>query len=188
MLEQVLRWLQRRVTWPVALVLFGAQIVVSVLFFSFGWAPPLQTLADHALVDTQFAYSADELYRTLGAYGEEGRAAYRDYLIQIDFLYGTLSGLAFAVVLLAVSRSLRRLGGLFLILALLPVLMTFFDYAEDLTLISILAEFPDVLIPLAGLASLFTSIKLILVYASMAAMITGITLVLAQEVRRSRGA
>ena len=189
MVEQILRWLQQRVTWRLALLLFGVQIVVSMLFFGLGWAPHLQALGNHALIDSLFAYSADDLYRTLGEYGEVGRAGYRAYLIQIDFLYGTLAGIAFASVLLAVSRSLRRFSGLFLALTLLPVGMILFDYAEDLTLLSILARFPEIVIPLASLASLFTSAKLILVYASMAAMLVGILLVLVQEIgsQKSQG-
>ncbi|MEZ4639506.1 MAG: hypothetical protein R2856_31860 [Caldilineaceae bacterium] len=147
MVEQILRWLQQRVTWRLALLLFGVQIVVSMLFFGLGWAPHLQALGNHALIDSLFAYSADDLYRTLGEYGEVGRVGYRAYLIQIDFLYGTLAGIAFASVLLAVSRSLRRFSGLFLALTLLPVGMILFDYAEDLTLLSILARFPEIVIP-----------------------------------------
>lgn len=185
MLEQALRWLRKRVTWRVALLLFGVQTVATMIV-SAGWAPQLRALGDHLLIDMMFAYSADDLYRTLGAYGEEGRAAYAAYLTQIDFLYGTLSGLAFATVLLAVSRSLRRLSGLFLVLALLPMLMTLFDYAEDLTLLAILGQFPEFVIPLASLASLLTSVKLILVYASIASMIVGIGLVLTQELAKAK--
>lgn len=185
MLEKALRWLQKRVTWRVALLLFGVQTVATMIV-SAGWAPQLRAVGDHLLIDMMFAYSADDLYRALGAYGEDGRAAYAAYLTQIDFLYGTLSGLAFAAVLLAVSRSLRRLSGLFLVLALLPMLMTLFDYAEDLTLLAIVGRFPEVVIPLASLASLLTSVKLILVYASIASMIVGIGLVLTQELAKAK--
>ncbi len=186
MVEQALRWLQKRVSWRLALLLFGVQLLVSLIFFTLGWAPHLQALGDQTLIDTNFAYSADDLYRLLGNYGESGRSAYRDYLIQIDFWYGTLSGLAFASVLLAVSRSLRRLGGLFLALTLLPVLMTLFDYAEDVALLLVVGRFPDVVIPLASLASLLTSAKLILVYASLGAMMAGIGLMLVQDLRKAR--
>lgn len=168
-----------------ALPLFAVQTVATVIL-SAGWAPQLRALGDHLLIDMMFAYSADDLYRALGEYGEGGRAAYAAYLTQIDFVYGTLSGLAFAAVLLVVSRSLRHLGGLFLVLALLPMLMTLFDYAEDLTLLAILVQFPEVVIPLASLASLLTTVKLILVYASIAAMIAGIGLVLVEKVGKAK--
>lgn len=185
MLERALRWLQKRITWRVALPLFGVQAVATMIIWS-GWVPQLRALGDHLLIDMMFAYSADDLYRALGEYGEGGRAAYATYLTQVDFLYGTLLGLAFAAVLLVVSRSLRRLRGLFLVLALLPMLMTLFDYAEDLTLLAILGQFPEIVIPLASLASLLTSMKLILVYASIASMLAGIGLMLAQELARAK--
>jgi hypothetical protein len=173
MLERILVSLQRRVTWHRVLILAAAFVLMSLVIFNFGWAPRIEAISGQPLIDTLFAYSADDLYRILGAYGPEGRQLYTQYLIWLDFLYGTLAGVTFAAILLALSKSVERFGGLLRASALIPILMMLLDYAEDALLLVVLTHYPEIVIGLASMASLFTSLKLITVYLSMILMVGG---------------
>jgi hypothetical protein len=173
MLERILESLQRRVTWRIVLILATVFVLMSLVIFNFGWVPRIQAISGQPLIDTLFAYSADDLYRILGAYGPEGRQLYIQYLVWLDFLYGTLSGVTFAAILLALSKGVDRLGGLLRASALIPILMMLLDYAEDTLLLLVLARYPEIVIGLASMASLFTSLKLIAVYLSMFLMVGG---------------
>ncbi|MBX3001603.1 MAG: hypothetical protein KF893_23980 [Caldilineaceae bacterium] len=167
MLDRILASLQRRVTWRMVLMLTTAFMLMSLVIFNFGWAPRIEEISGQPLIDTIFAYSANDLYRILGAYGLEGRQLYTQYLIWLDLLYGTLAGVTFAAILLALSKSVDRFGGLLRVSALAPILKMMLDYGEDALLLLVLARYPEIVIGLASMASLFTSLKLITVYLSL---------------------
>jgi len=178
MLDHILAGLQRRVTWRIVLILAAAFVLMSLVIFNVGWAPRIEEISGQPLIDTIFAYSADDLYRILGAYGPEGRQLYTQYLIWLDIFYGTLSGVTFAAILLALSKSVERFGGLLRVFALVPILMMLLDYGEDALLLLVLARYPEIVIGLASMASLFTSFKLITVYLSMILMAGGFLMML----------
>jgi hypothetical protein len=186
MLEGILLSLQQRVSWRVVLILAAALVLMSVVIFTFGWAPRLEAISGEPLLDTIFAYSADDLYRILGTYGPEGRVLYRQYLIWVDLLYGTLAGVTFAAILLALSKSVDRLGGLLRTAALIPILMMVLDYLEDGLLLLLLTRFPEIVIGLASMASLATSLKLITVYLSLILMVGGFLLAILHRGYRQR--
>lgn len=184
MLERILLGLQQRVSWRVVLILAAAFVLMSLVIFSVGWAPRIEAISGEPLLDTFFALSADELYRILGAYGPEGRRIYGQYLLWVDLLYGTLSGVTFAAILLAQSKGLDRLGGVLRAAALTPILMTVLDYVEDALLLLLLEHYPEVVIGLASMVSLVTSLKLITVYLSLLLIVGGFVWMILRRGRR----
>lgn len=173
MVERILENLQRRATWRIVLILAAGFVMMSLVSFNFGWAPRIEEISGQPLIDTIFAYSVDDLYQILGMYGPEGRQLYTQYLLWFDFIYGTLSGVTFAAILLALSKSVDQFGNLLRASALIPILMMLLDYAEDTLLLLVLARYPEIMIGLASMASLLTALKLITVYLSMILIVGG---------------
>jgi hypothetical protein len=186
MLERILEDLQRRVTWRTVLILTTVFVLMSLVIFNFGWAPRIEVISGQPLIDTLFAYSVDDLYRILGEYGPEGRQLYTQYLIWLDLLYGTLAGVTFAAILLVLSKSVDRFGSLLRASALIPIMMMLFDYGEDTLFLLVLARYPEIMIGLASMASLLTSLKLITVYLSMILMVGGFFLMILHRGYRQR--
>lgn len=184
----MIRWLQQRITWPVVLGLLLLQIVVSAILFTTGWVPQIEALSGVGLLDNQFAYSQDDIHRTLGLYGAEGRDLYRRYLLMADYLYGALSGLAFAAFFLRLSRLPLRWAPHLALLIWLPILMILFDYIENTLLLIILATYPDIQVAFISLASLATTLKLILVNVTFLLLLLGIVLALVVLIGQRRKA
>jgi hypothetical protein len=70
--------------------------------------------------------------------------------------------------------------------ALIPILMMVLDYLEDGLLLLLLTRFPEIVIGLASMASLATSLKLITVYLSLILMVGGFLLAILHRGYRQR--
>ncbi len=179
--------IRNRMTWPIALGVLALQALVSVLLFNTGWVPQIEA-SGAGLIDTQFAYSLDDIYRILGQYGVDGRALYTNYLLVADFFYGALSGLTFAAFFLMVSKLPLSWARYWAWLVWLPVGMTVLDFVENTLLLLILSTYPEIPVALVSFASLTTTLKLIVVNLVLALILGGLVLtvmVIGQRRRRA---
>lgn len=89
-------------------------------------------------------YSAEyvnSLFTTLGA---EGRNAYLFKQIPADMVYPLLFGISYCLILAYFLQKLGKLDGLPVYLCLLPLLAGAFDYIENIGIISMLVNYPDI--------------------------------------------
>ena len=121
-------------------------------------------------LDLRFAYTADQAFAALTAYGPTGREFYLLIELTADVLYPIIYSLFFS---LAILFFWERAGGRWPILArlaLLPFVGLIADYLENAGLITLLLNYPAQLPTLALLTSLFTSIKWIMAGLSLVAL------------------
>ncbi len=106
--------------------------------------------------DMRFGYSAAEARAFLGALSDEARSTYLRIQLPLDFLYPLCYCAFFSLALLRLNRQKTPL-------ALLPLLLAFFDYGENLCVLFMLRALePDVRLIAAG--SGFTRGKTVLMY------------------------
>jgi hypothetical protein len=119
----------------------------------------IDTLLRMGLPDMMLTYSPGTIYQRLVQFGEEGRHAYRLFLLRVDFIFPALYGLFFVS---AANRGFARLfphQPTLQKLSLLPLATSFFDYAENICFLAMLRDFPRELVKLEKVANLCTLAK-----------------------------
>jgi len=134
----------------------GALLVENLLYFPLS-VPYMKELAAGApLLDMRPGYTPDDAYHLFDVLGQSGRSAYLRLLWTIDLLLPALFGLF-------LSSAIGR--GAFPATRSIPLLAAVCDYAENITVTTLLLRYPLHQPPLVQLASVFTVTKLVL-YAS----------------------
>ncbi|HEA19754.1 hypothetical protein LCGC14_1836730 [marine sediment metagenome] len=81
------------------------------------------------------------LFRTLG---QTGRNTYLYRQIPMDMIYPLLFGISFSLLLAYFLNKLNKLKTPFLYLCLLPMLAAMADYAENIGIITLLNDYPEI--------------------------------------------
>jgi len=167
-----------------------AAVVVFILFTAFvlpRQAATAETYTrDAGSLDTSFFYSADDLYRIAGAYGENGRRLY----VRSRFTFDAIWPFVYAVFLTTaiswiyrrafVPRSRWRLANL------APLLAAGFDYLENVSTSIVMLRYPARTPVVDRLAPFFTLSKWTLIGASFALLLTGVAVGIWRWVVRER--
>ncbi|MEZ5277487.1 MAG: hypothetical protein R3F07_13990 [Opitutaceae bacterium] len=123
-------------------------------------------------------YSRQEALSLLESLGPEGRSAYLFPQLVLDFVYPGLFAVCFSLMFVWLySRRFRPDSG-FLYLALLPMLAGLFDYGENLLIIRMITEFPNVSRKLIAAANVFRMLKSAFSTASFLLLMVGFVLLL----------
>ena len=145
-------------------LLFFIHFAVSMGLFLVG-APHQLTSNGFDLLDNRVGYGADDILSTWTAYGEKCRTIYQSFLLYADILYSILTGVLSIAALNVIRSSLPRLnlgGWIFSF----PIIMVALDFLENALLLSMLVNFPNISVSIAGIAGNLTSVKLALVNVS----------------------
>ncbi|MDO9552906.1 hypothetical protein [Rhodonellum sp.] len=134
------------------LILFVAFFVFNMFLFPY-YIPINEPL------DLKFAYSSKQAYQLIEGYGETDRQIYANCLIYIDFVYPVIYGLMFSFLLFRIKKSV--------ILAQIPLLASLADFIENIGIITLLQYFPGKNLLLAGMTSMFTTLKWFSIMASL---------------------
>ncbi len=104
-------------------------------------------------------YSTSYALTLLETLGMNGREKYLTYQLPLDFIYPALFAITFSIMLTwSFSKYLHK-NSKFYFLVLIPYFVGFFDYLENVLIISMLKSFPDVSPLLVKLSSTSTIIK-----------------------------
>lgn len=95
----------------------------------------------------------------LNTLGQEGREIYLYRQIPVDMIYPALFGISYCVLLLYFLKKLNKLDNSLIYLGILPLVGGLFDYLENLGIIIMLSNFPDISKALVSLTSDFTITK-----------------------------
>ena len=159
------RTLEQRIGWRSWLV--GVVVFVAFLIFV------LPAEADRTIAaagtsetpDTSYLYTAADLERLAGEYGEEGRAHYIRSRFTFDIVWPLAYGFFLQSSLLLASRR-TVLGRLPSPLILLPMFVVVFDLLENTSASIVMARYPDSTPLVAHAAPVFTFMKWNLLVAS----------------------
>lgn len=125
---------------------------------------------DVTVMDLRLSYTPDELYTVLSSLGEAGRAAYVRNILILDVLWPLAYGAFLTLLPLYAFADLtprrRRL------LAGVAVVGVVLDYAENMSVLTLVLRFPDRIDALARVASAFTTAKWVFVTAAMLVAVT----------------
>jgi hypothetical protein len=134
------------------------------------------------IFDVRFAYPPELVFDVASRLGEHGRLFYGLSEVTVDLVYPLLYSSFFGLLLVRlIPRAIPGRAGL-RHLALLPFAALACDYAENVTLAIILLGFPGTM-PVAPVASLFTTAKWIFGGTSIALIVLSSLNLLVSRVR-----
>jgi hypothetical protein len=183
---RVFEALQRRVGWPI----WALSLVLFVGFL--GLVLPaeaertLEATGTEQTPDTSYVYTAGDLERLAGRYGEEGRAHYVRSRFTFDVVWPLVYGFFLQSSLVLASRR-SVLGRLPVPLLLLPSAAVVFDLLENTAASIVMARYPDTTAIAVHAAPVFTFVKWNLVYGSFALVAIGAVDGLVRGVRAHHG-
>ena len=90
-----------------------------------------------------FGYSVEYVNALLSALGENGRKAYLYHQLPLDMIYPFMFGLTYCLILALFLENMDKFKGFFVYLCLLPLAAGFFDYLENIGIITMLNSYPD---------------------------------------------
>lgn len=133
-------------------------------------------------LDLMFAYTPTEAFAHIAALSDEGRQAYRLFLVTADFAYPISYVLLFAWLIIMLKRNTRWEGSSF---PVAPPLSVFgFDMLENVSIIGLLTTYPAQPVALALTASIFTTLKWMMAGASILVILLLIVLRISGAVSR----
>jgi len=98
----------------------------------------------------------NELFRTLG---ENGREIYLTNQLPVDMIYPLLFGLTYSLLLAYFLKKLNKLKSPFTYLCLLPIIAGIVDYLENIGIITMLNNYPDLTETTVNATNTFSVIK-----------------------------
>ena len=104
-------------------------------------------------------YSAEYVNLLLKTLGEEGRNTYLLNQLPLDMLYPVLFAVTYCLVLAYLLNKLGKLDSDLFYLCLLPLFSGFFDYCENIGIITILNRYPNNSNMLGQITNIFSILK-----------------------------
>ena len=164
--------LERRVGWPVWAVTAAVFVVFLAVVLPAEADRSLEALGTSEVPDSSLFYTAADLERLAGEYGEDGRAYYIRSRFTFDVVWPLAYGAFLQASLLVASRRtvLGRLPGPVIAA---PILAMLFDLLENSSASLVMARYPDPTPLVAQAAPLFTLTKWALIAASFGLIAAG---------------
>jgi len=104
-------------------------------------------------------YNAEYVNSLFETLGEKGRDAYLFNQIPVDMVYPFLFAISFCLVLAFFLNKINKLNGPLIYLCLLPVFGGAFDYMENIGIITMLVNYPDVSNFSISITNIFSILK-----------------------------
>lgn len=158
-------------------------IIFSMIIFNFGFIP---AIAQHSegvdILDNTFNYTPEHVYQLFSTYGDEGRRLYLSYLFLFDFIYPILFALTNTVLFAYLFERLFPNTNFFRYLYLIPLVTLPLDYAENISILTLLLSYPTQMAGVVAIASSITMLKLITVNSLFFITLIALTSVLTKTV------
>ncbi len=143
--------------------------------------PTLIGFADGQLIFdmSPAGYSYQQAQGLLAALGDEGRQYYLTTQLPLDVLYPLLFTLCYSSLLLWLTKAGKLTSRIWRYFAYTPLLVSLFDYAENLCIWQMLTQYPNLSESLVQLSSAFTVVKstlTMLYFVTVLAALIGIAL------------
>lgn len=141
---------------------FGVFICLMIMYTTRHGIPGIRKYdKNFRLLDMQFHYTGDTVYRTFEKIGPEGRKAYRNFWI-LDFIFITC--LLIVMLTISVSVNMDVPSKYVVVLIWLCLLRAIFDILENCILLHLAHRFPVKKNLLATICSYITTCKFIALY------------------------
>jgi len=104
-------------------------------------------------------YNQDYVNKLFKTLGENGREIYLTNQIPVDMIYPLLFGLTYSLLLAYFLKKLNKLKSSFKYLCLLPIIAGIADYMENIGIITMLNNYPDLTETIVNTTNIFSVIK-----------------------------
>ena len=132
-------------------------------------------------------YSYDHTIELLGSLGESGRHAYLYRQLPLDFVYPGLFAISCSLLLSWLLLKNRPADSPFFYFCLIPVIAGCFDYIENIFIVRLIVDFPDVSGWLVKFSSCATVIKSLATTLFFVVLIFSVTMLFLNRLKqRSR--
>lgn len=113
-------------------------------------------------LDTQFSYTPAKAYELISSYGEGGRGSYALIEVTLDLAYPLLTAWMFSLMILYTFQRAFPGHPWLSYLALSPYLILLADVLENISVLTMLLNYPRQLPSVAQLSNVFTTAKFLL--------------------------
>ncbi len=110
-------------------------------------------------IDLQFSYTADEVYKMIADYGDQGRALYASTVFTIDLVYPIVYTALFVMLISLLLRKRKIESTSWIALLWIPFIAFWADILENTGIVTMLNRYPQQLDVVAGMTSVMSSIK-----------------------------
>jgi len=131
-------------------------------------------------------YDLNYVSKLFSSLGENGRETYLTRQIPVDMVYPLLFGLSYCLLLGYFLKKLNKLNSPYLYLCLLPVIAGISDYLENMGIITMLNNYPDLTETMVNAANTFTVLKSILTSVFFIALIVILIILGIKFVKRNK--
>ena len=121
-------------------------------------------------------YDSEYINTLFDALGERGRNVYLYYQIPIDMIYPFLFGLSYCLLIAYFLKKLHKLNTPYIYLCFLPVIAGIADYAENLGIITMLSNYPELTQFSMTATNIFSIVKSMTTTVYFAALISTLLL------------
>ena len=139
-------------------LLFGLGVILFVNIVLFPFLPKVFriSISPENILDLKFGYNKTDVFNIFNNLKEEGRQAYKFFDLFVDMpylIFYTFYYVVFMYYLLKIKNTNR------LFLLLFPFLIGFFDFLENIGILILLKQYPDLNVKMVFFTSLFTKLK-----------------------------
>ncbi len=125
------------------------------------------------IIDMERSYTPDKAYLILASLGAQGRQAYQTFYF-FDFVFPLTYALLLATSIRFLFKKIFKITSRLQVFCLIPILAAFFDYMENLDIMSMLWNYPVKMISTATISNIFTGAKYLLLDASVYLVMFGV--------------
>lgn len=153
--------LQRFITWHDQWTSKSRIIILLVIYpiFPLIMLPWVGDVGGAPYLDLHLYYNADTLHQVLLQYDAVARENYRLCALTVDMVYPIYYAFLLSVLLAAVLRQKSDISSSLQLVRFLPFVMTVVDWIENLTLVTIVDQWPEMNHELANIAGYITLTK-----------------------------
>ena len=159
MLTRLSNWLRQRSTGRIALLALVVFVAFMAVEFSGGETLSEDPVFSVGVPDVSFYYTAERLYEMAESYGEQGRARYIESARTFDLWWPLVYTFFLATSLSWLTRRLFAEGSLWQRANLVPIIGMLLDYAENISVATVMGRYPEPTPILASLAGILTVLK-----------------------------
>lgn len=159
-MKRLVEFLKQRLAGKNVLGLFILTNVVYLVMLMITIPKTMGYSNDMKLLDMMpTGYDFEYVNKLFTALGIEGRDVYLTVQLPVDMFYPLLFGISYTLILAYFLNKLKKLSSPYLFLCLLPILAGVSDYLENIGIITMLNNFPDISRTSVGITNMFTLIK-----------------------------
>jgi len=160
MATNIKHFIASKATGKIVLLLFLITNCVYAYMLLVSIPKTLEFAPDLKLMDMMpLGYDSEHVNTLFNALGAEGRMTYLYHQLPVDFIYPLLFGIGYCLTMAYFLLKIDKYNSILFTLCLLPLLAGFADYCENISIISMLNNYPSISQNLVSTSSFFSLVK-----------------------------